>query len=361
MNINMMDISTVFSLSFLFCAILSIFFSAFLYIKRVEKHGCDTVLIWFLLVIFVHILYIIVGHLSLIDDIFNGQGFPFGVFYTIFYWCVVCKFLNKSFGLKDAFLHGIPAIVFCIGSVVLFSVEDFYAKYYLHYLYGLQATTALLFLSYSFFGYFIVFNKEDNIVDSRIRKFILEITLIMIVTSLMLISNLFGDKNIDGIKMFDANFLLYLMMFASILIVDKLWLCLYVDEKKSITNSVFEEKFNKYHKSRIKESDLIESMKMLENMEIKVFLDSNLTLEKLAQLLKIPQYDLSQVFSIGFKTSFSKYVNKKRCEYACELLLRRRETNDAIEDIVLQAGFNSSATFYRSFKENYGVVPSQFS
>lgn len=117
----------------------------------------------------------------------------------------------------------------------------------------------------------------------------------------------------------------------------------------------------KYEKSRMEEEQLEVILQTLESLEESVYLDETLNLEKLAEHLNIQKYYLSQVFSVGLETSFTKYVNKKRSAFACELLKNRGETKETIDDIALKSGFNSTTTFYRAFKEHYGVPPSQYS
>lgn len=153
-----------------------------------------------------------------------------------------------------------------------------------------------------------------------------------------------------------------LIFIAFVLLFNRFRIYKWFNKKESfVEEDVLEIEPEKYEKSRVDEKEMLELVQTLEKLDDAVFLDETLNLEKLATHLNIQRYYLSQVFSVGLNTSFTKYVNAKRCSYACELLKNKDKTKYSIEDIALKAGFNSTTTFYRAFKENYGVAPSQYS
>ncbi|MDE6483532.1 MAG: helix-turn-helix domain-containing protein [Rikenellaceae bacterium] len=56
--------------------------------------------------------------------------------------------------------------------------------------------------------------------------------------------------------------------------------------------------------------------------------------------------------------TFSEYVNMIRLDYACNLMKSDKSlTIDTVSD---ESGFSSSRTFYRLFKERFGLTPSQY-
>jgi AraC-like DNA-binding protein len=90
----------------------------------------------------------------------------------------------------------------------------------------------------------------------------------------------------------------------------------------------------------------------------KVFLDTNLSLTSLAQLLKIPNHHLSQVFSVQFNQTFYQYINSFRIDYACIILAENTEIN--LEELAEKSGFNSKPSFNRQFKFVKGCTPSEY-
>lgn len=69
-----------------------------------------------------------------------------------------------------------------------------------------------------------------------------------------------------------------------------------------------------------------------------------------------PDY-FSRYFRRQMRISFSDYLNGKRLETASRLLL---ETDNSIEDIACDCGFNSSNWFRIRFKQRYGQTPTAF-
>lgn len=102
-------------------------------------------------------------------------------------------------------------------------------------------------------------------------------------------------------------------------------------------------------------------LKITEAMEVKqLYLQPNLSLEELAEHLKIPQKIVSRHINEAFQQSFNDYVNGFRIE----AVKRRFKTGDleklSILGIALECGFNSKSTFNRTFKELTGKSPSQY-
>ena len=85
-----------------------------------------------------------------------------------------------------------------------------------------------------------------------------------------------------------------------------------------------------------------------------VYLDSDLTLPKLAALVKCPVNHLSQVINSGFNMSFFDYLNQYRIEDAKKLLSLEDGQLQAILSIAFEVGFNSNSAFYAAFKKSCG-------
>lgn len=87
------------------------------------------------------------------------------------------------------------------------------------------------------------------------------------------------------------------------------------------------------------------------------YTDSNLSLSSLADEFKLSQSHLSRYFKEKVGVNYVDYVNKKRVEYALELL---KNSNYDINDIAQKAGFNNDVTFRRLFKKYYGASPVKY-
>lgn len=81
------------------------------------------------------------------------------------------------------------------------------------------------------------------------------------------------------------------------------------------------------------------------------------TLTKMAEDLGCSPFALSRIFSRTFHCNFNQYLNDIRLDYACTMLA---ETDEPITTIYLDSGFQSQATFNRTFQEKYHMTPRQF-
>ena len=105
-----------------------------------------------------------------------------------------------------------------------------------------------------------------------------------------------------------------------------------------------------------------EHIKKLEKLvfEEKRFLDSNLSLEALANELHLSRGHLSRIINSELGTSFSEYLNELRVVEAKKHLLNPAFANYTLVSIGLESGFNSKTTFNTTFKKYTGLTPSQF-
>jgi AraC-like DNA-binding protein len=91
-----------------------------------------------------------------------------------------------------------------------------------------------------------------------------------------------------------------------------------------------------------------------------VYLDAQLTMEKLARISDSDKKELSQLLRNSFGLGFQQFINKYRVEHAMQLLGKRENDNLKVEYIGLQSGFNSRATFYSIFTSYTGLPPAVY-
>jgi AraC-like DNA-binding protein len=58
--------------------------------------------------------------------------------------------------------------------------------------------------------------------------------------------------------------------------------------------------------------------------------------------------------------NFNTFINEYRIKEAVRLMSDCISKNMSLEDVASAAGYNDRTTFYRSFKKNTGLSPSQF-
>ena len=92
----------------------------------------------------------------------------------------------------------------------------------------------------------------------------------------------------------------------------------------------------------------------------KLYQESELSLQTLAQKLGFPSYQVSQAINEGMKQNFYDLINTYRVEEAKRLLLDPNNKNYTILSIAFDAGFNSKTTFNTVFKKFTGLTPTDF-
>jgi len=92
----------------------------------------------------------------------------------------------------------------------------------------------------------------------------------------------------------------------------------------------------------------------------KLYLQPELTLQDLADRLRIPAYQVSQAINDGLQKTFYDLVNGCRVAEAKRLLLDPKNKNIKIMAVAFDSGFNSKTTFNTVFKKFTGVTPSEF-
>jgi len=86
--------------------------------------------------------------------------------------------------------------------------------------------------------------------------------------------------------------------------------------------------------------------------------DATLSLEDLAELLRVSPARLSYHLNVRYGKNFKSYLNARRIERACEELVAHPDRS--ILDIALSSGFNSKSNFNTLFARSVGLSPREF-
>lgn len=120
---------------------------------------------------------------------------------------------------------------------------------------------------------------------------------------------------------------------------------LYKDEKKKLAGD-----------AENKQNDLVEQLYNY-LIETQSFKDKNIDRTKLSLALGTNRQYLTDAIREKTGKTFKDYINSIRLEYVFQLLTTRH--NISIENIYDDAGFTSRSTFFRLFKEQYGMSPNE--
>lgn len=116
----------------------------------------------------------------------------------------------------------------------------------------------------------------------------------------------------------------------------------------------------KYRNSRLTQDDALAVLAALEQLmsEQKCYLNPNLTLAQFAKRAGFTQAQASQVLNDRLKKSFNAYLNEYRIAEARRILTVEPQLN--LDIVAERSGFNSSSTFFSTFKKVTGQTPASF-
>ncbi len=92
----------------------------------------------------------------------------------------------------------------------------------------------------------------------------------------------------------------------------------------------------------------------------KVYLDEDLTLNKLAQQIPITDKKLSMLLNRYMNTTFYDFINKYRLQSVKEKLASKDFEHLTLLGIAYESGFKSKTSFNRIFKKETGLSPSEY-
>ena len=119
---------------------------------------------------------------------------------------------------------------------------------------------------------------------------------------------------------------------------------------------------DKYQKAKLKEDYVEKTYRRLLQYMVsdRPYTDSNLTLVKLAGQLDISENKLSQVINTRSQNNFFEFVNRYRVELLIEKMKSGEHKSRTLLGLAFDSGFNSKASFNRSFKRITGLTPSDY-
>lgn len=92
----------------------------------------------------------------------------------------------------------------------------------------------------------------------------------------------------------------------------------------------------------------------------KWYLEEDLTMPSLANKMGISAHQLSELLNSQLEKNFYEYINHFRLQQAKRMLSEDSFLHLTVSDIAYQSGFNNKNSFYRFFKQDTGMTPTNY-
>lgn len=126
--------------------------------------------------------------------------------------------------------------------------------------------------------------------------------------------------------------------------------------KKSVTNEN-NQTLNRRIDNSIDEKELFDRFDKIVHFD-KLYLNYNLGRDDYLRIMGVDKNRFGSIIKEYSGGNLSTYLNNLRLEHSVQLL--RSDKNTTVNEIASQCAFPNVATFYRLFKEKYGVSPQKF-
>ncbi len=133
--------------------------------------------------------------------------------------------------------------------------------------------------------------------------------------------------------------------------------CRKPDQGQEVEHCEASEKYEKSALTDVQAKEILDTIDDLMRAD-RLYLESNITLDKIATLTKTqPQY-LSQAINQYLEVNFYEFIARYRIEHAKAEL--KDQPQKSVLDIAMSAGFNAKSTFNLTFKKIMGLTPSDY-
>ncbi len=241
------------------------------------------------------------------------------------------------------------------------------------YVYWVSVFIFLQFFAYIFVSFVLIRQykriAENNFSDRQRTNVSWLFSTIAFFTVCMLMAALNGFIGLTPLASYYYLFLFLIVVFVFIFINRVLLKALRSPEIFLLTEDVGNISENKpvsntalYSGSSLTTETKNELLKSLQQcMEIKKpYLEPELNLRQLADLLSVKPKALSQVINEVLHQNFFEFVNSYRIEEAKRLLKNPADKKITVLEVLYESGFNSKSSFNTLFKKQTGLTPGEF-
>ena len=375
-----MDTTIILSTATIFLMLLCVLFAAFLWTVDSSNKLGNRLLSGMLMIIAITISVFSYGfyfeyHLGwdrLRDDI-NIFASP-----LLFLYIVSC--LRSNFKLRPIhLLHLIPfALIMLLMTPRFYWVDETSRKIFLDHYYSytevkiisiIRYTVPMLYISWT---YLELYRAKQRILENysdeklTLHRWLWQLNTLNLVIFIVSLTKSFLRSQLD-----QSAFQWVQLLMVVVLISFLIWIvmkALYnpklfhsIDGSIPLVSNLVEQKqpIEETDKDRkVKQEQIDRVLGFMK--EERPFLDSSLSLQKLAQQLSLPAQELSLLINHSLGKHFFDFVNEFRIREAQKILIDSSQKAKTVLEILYEVGFNSKSSFNTAFKKHTDMTPTQY-
>lgn len=358
---------------FLIFSIIQAFLFAGLFVSKRNRSSADYTITFLLLLFAVHSFLILVN----LNNDYTALFRIIPITLTLLYGPLLLVYVNTlrseaSKTKSTIFLHLIPFLIFLL-LTVFFSDNHSFQKI-------LSVSGAVSGLMYCLLTLFLISKHEKQIVDlfsttkgvslNWLKKLVIGIVLIWAGVFILVFL-----KQVFQINIFLNWFFILIPLFISYIGYHGLKQQVIIQVAQVDEDKIYSEIIaihtpdkqlydidSSYKKSGLLNQDMekiFSSLELLMKTD-KLYLESNLNLQDLAEKANFPQHHITQTLNSFAKQSFYDYINSYRVNEFIQKLKNGDTNNFSLLGIAFDCGFNSKSSFNRIFKNSTGQSPSEY-
>lgn len=358
--------------------------SLYVRVRLTESTRLDKILSLVTGVVLFQTIHIYIVNKYFSNNLYLDALMPYRLLYPpLLYFTVKLSSQKERGELKKYILfHLIPIFIFLLIYVVLsFSqiLRDLYSVFIFKMLLLVEITSIFF---YSIWSVLILYKTLNNNMRKIHLRIAVEIAIMILLLkgSLSLVRSFeFLVKQAMNLERYNNHRLVFLLMIALLLYAITI-------EKLIINTKSFKQPKSRVfaHTSEVEttqshletsnasptKTPLITNSEETKQLLVKLkdlkdenwFLNPNIDLQSLSNATNTTATFISEVLNLELGISFNTYINNIRIKYVVDALKEQVKDDQilSIEELYIQAGFNSKSTFNRHFKRVMGQTPTKF-
>ncbi len=286
------------------------------------------------------------------------SGYKELALFPLFYLFFLSR-IDKTDDLKDYVKHlTLPILISFAYLITKFVFKEFFGNHFILIMNTIRVLGFLILFWYSYLIVRFLFEKQTELKPGVSKRY-------TFIFSLFFIPRFLGHLEFVAIPFIDidkqAYYILSFRYFWHPLniIVSIVFLLFAISEIKGIHSFILGNKIH-HHFDTINRGDEVKRFIQEELLEERLFLKPDFNIKQALADNNLSERDFRLTVKRDWGRTIHEFINKLKVEEFIKISQNENYGRYGMEGLYEMAGFNSKATFYRNFKKEMGVTPSDY-